>query len=49
MPGSDIKAKEKIIISELLSQRVMPLADKKIKSFAFAKGLPLLLLIAGIL
>jgi len=38
MPGSDMKAKEAVIISELLSQRVMPVADKKIKSFAFAKG-----------
>jgi len=38
MPGSDIKAKERLIVSELLTQRVMPYADKKIKSFAFSKG-----------
>uniref|UniRef100_A0A6B2L2W1 C2 domain-containing protein n=1 Tax=Arcella intermedia TaxID=1963864 RepID=A0A6B2L2W1_9EUKA len=38
MPGSDIKAKEKLIISELLTQRVLPVAETKVKSFAFAKG-----------
>jgi len=36
--GSDIKAKEKIIISELLTQRVLPIAETKVKSFAFSKG-----------
>jgi len=38
MPGSDIKAKESLIISELLTQRVLPVAETKVKSFAFAKG-----------
>jgi len=38
MPGSDIKAKEKLIIAELLTQRVMPVAETKVKSFAFVKG-----------
>jgi hypothetical protein len=38
MPGSDIKAKENIIISELVTQRILPVSDKKIKSFVFAKG-----------
>lgn len=38
MPGSDIKAKERLIISELLTQRVLPYTNKKIKSFAFSKG-----------
>jgi len=38
MPGSDIKAKEKLIIAELLSMRVLPVAETKVKSFAFCKG-----------
>jgi len=38
MPGSDIKAKEKLIIAELLTQRVLPVAETKVKSFAFTKG-----------
>jgi len=38
MPGSDIKAKEKLIIAELLTQRVLPVAETKVKSFAFSKG-----------
>jgi len=38
MPGSDIKAKERLIISELVTQRVMPVAQTKVKSFAFTKG-----------
>jgi len=38
MPGSDIKAKEMLIISELVTQRVMPVAQTKVKSFAFTKG-----------
>jgi len=38
MPGSDIKATEKLIISELVTQRVMPVAQTKVKSFAFTKG-----------
>jgi len=38
MPGSDIKAEEKLIIAEFLSQRVLPVAETKVKSFAFSKG-----------
>jgi len=38
MPGTDIKAKEKLIIAELLTQRVLPVAETKVKSFAFTKG-----------
>lgn len=38
MPGADIKCKENIVISETLTQRVLPITDKKIKSFAFSKG-----------
>jgi len=38
MPGSDIKAKERLIVSELVTQRVMPVAQTKVKSFAFTKG-----------
>jgi len=38
MPGSDIKAKEMLVISESLSQRVMPVAQTKVKSFVFTKG-----------
>eukprot|EP01125_Pyxidicula_operculata_P010744 TRINITY_DN3536_c0_g1_i1.p1 TRINITY_DN3536_c0_g1~~TRINITY_DN3536_c0_g1_i1.p1 ORF type:complete len:491 (+),score=116.80 TRINITY_DN3536_c0_g1_i1:391-1863(+) len=34
----DIKVKEKLIISELLTQRVLPVSENKVKSFAFAKG-----------
>jgi len=38
MPGSDIKAKEKLIISELVTQSVVPIAETKVKSFAFTSG-----------
>jgi len=38
MPGCDIKAKEKLIIAELLTQRVLPVAETKVKSFVFTKG-----------
>jgi len=38
MPGSDIKAKEKLIISELVTQSVVPIAETKLKAFAFTSG-----------
>jgi hypothetical protein len=38
LPGTDIQAREVLIIAELLTQRVLPVAETKLKSFAFTKG-----------
>jgi len=37
-PGSTIKAKERLIVCESVSQRVLPFAQNKVKNFAFASG-----------